>query len=294
MENQEKFSVNKLTHEEIINDPYVRQKFIDILSSLHKVAKPDAESIYEKERLYFLKALNDPKTKLASCTKISIFSTFVEIAIQNLSIQDGAKSEAYVEARGTKKGTDEHGKDIWENIARLVITTYGELNLRMRAGQIVQMTNPIVVYEGDIFQPRTNEKGILYVEYAPAIPRKSNKIIGSWVAIYLPGGLIDFKFLLQEDIERLKNYSIPKGKNSSAGPNALYTSSGGQIDPGFLETKTIKHAMRSRTKLRVMGNAEIEDEEYEEQAKVFTQPANTVTERQQEAAVVMEDNDGIF
>lgn len=289
---EQKFNINEIPVEQIADHPHVKLKFIDTLCALHKYSKEDAESIYEKERIYFIKSLNDPSRKLKECTKITLFSTFIEIAIQNLSIQDGSKSEAYIESRAVNVGTKENKK--WEQTARFVITTYGELNLRMRAGQIIRMSNPIVLYEGDHFQPRTNDRGILYVEYTPKIPRQSNNIIGSWVAVHLPHGLIDFKWLLQDDIERLKNYSIPKGRTDGTA-NALYSSNGNQIDPGFLETKTIKHAMRAYTKLRLAGNAVIEQEEFDQEEN-FAQAAGTKTEEKANATVVVEQkqDEGIF
>lgn len=285
------FNVNDLAPEDIASHPHVKEKFVQILISLHKMQQPDAESIYEKELIYFKKFLADPARKLKDCTKISLFSSFIEIAIQNLSIQDGSKSEAYLESRAMNIGTAENKK--WVSTARFVITTYGELNLRIRSGQIVRMSNPIVIYEGDIFQPRTNDRGILFIDYAPKIPRQSSKIIGAWVAIHLPGGMVDFKWLLEDDIERLMKYSIPKGSNSDKGPNALYKSASGGIDPGFLETKTIKHAMRAYTKLRLAGTAVIENEEIEEEEN-FAQPANTKTEEQISQSVVINQKEEIF
>lgn len=289
---EQKFNINEVPVEQIPDHSHVKQKFIDTLSALHKYSKEDAESIYEKERIYFIKSLNDPTRRLKECTKITLFSAFIEIAIQNLSIQDGSKSEAYIEARSVNIGTKDNKK--WEQVARFVITTYGELNLRMRAGQIIRMSNPIVLYEGDHFQPRTDGRGILYVEYTPKIPRQSNNIIGSWVAVHLPHGLIDFKWLLNDDIERLKKYSIPKGRENATA-NALYSSNGNQIDPGFLETKTIKHAMRAYTKLRLAGNAVIEQEEFESEDD-FVQPTGTRAEEKANATVVVqqEQNEEIF
>ena len=170
---------------------------------------------------------------------------------------------------GWRFGKDNQGKDLWVSICYLRITAYGELNLRIISGQIERMLNPIVVYEGDIFQPRTNNKGELYVEYEPKIPRKSKNIIACWVRIVLPNNVSDFKWLTQEDIDRLKKYSIPRsGQNPQA--IALYTANEGQIDPGFLEAKTIKHAMRAYTKLRVGENVMFEEEELEQQANQET------------------------
>lgn len=244
----------------LVDDEKVKKQFITTYSKIHRRSESDAEVVWEKESLYYKKALTDNE-KLRSCTRLSLYSAFLEIAIQGLSIQPGQKSDAYLEARAQKVGNND-----WITVCYLRITAYGELNLRIQSGQIQRMLNPVVVYEGDKFQPRTNQQGELYVEYEPNIPRKSKTIIACWVRIILPGGISDFKWLTQEDIDRLKRYSIPRGGQNPK-PNALYEANEGQIDPGFLEAKTIKHAMRAYTKLRVGDNVMFEEEELETQAK---------------------------
>ena len=241
----------------MVDDEKVKEQFINTYSKIHRKSIDDATVVWEKESIYYKKAVSGDE-KLKKCTNLSLYSAFLEIAIQGLSIQPGQKGEAYLEARSQK--VKEGNVENWINICYLRITAYGELNLRILSGQIVRMMNPIVVYEGDLFQPRT-QKGELYVDYEPKIPRKSKTIIACWVRIVLPNGINDFKWLTQEDIERLKKYSIPRGGGNS---NALYSANGGQIDPGFLEAKTIKHAMRAYTKLRVGDNVMFEEEELEE------------------------------
>jgi len=277
----------------IVDQELIKKAFTSSLSKIHGKSEADAEMIFEKEALYFKKALSE-SPKLASCTGISLYSAFLEIAVTGLSIQPGGKSEAYLESRGAKDGKDDKGNDKWIQNARFVITAYGELNLRIMAGQIIRMSNPQVIYEGDRFQPRTNEQGILIVDYAPCIPRKSDKIIGCYVHIALPKNQNDFKWLLEDDIQRLAKYSIPKtGNNAKA--NALYSSNNDQIDPGFLEAKTIKHAMRAYTKLRVSDTVSFEgDEEYEAPAEPqsFAPVNNQVTNEipQNEPVSVIDDD----
>ena len=259
--------LKELKPAEIAEHATVRDKFTDILMKIHRMPEHEAISVYEREKNYFVKAINESTYsgygRLHTCTNLSLFNAFVEIAILGLSIQPGGKAEAFIEPRSTKmKYKNSEGKDVenWVTTARLVLMTHGELNLRLRAGQIIRMANPQVIYEGDMFQPKTNAKGDLYVDYQPAIPRKSSRIIGCYVCLVLPNDQRDFKWLLQDDIERLKKYSVPKsGQNPQA--NSLYTAgTDGQIDTGFLETKTIKHAMRTLTKLKVSGNVAFEDE----------------------------------
>ena len=255
-----KLELEKIEPAKIAEDSIVKKNFVDILMKIHKCQKDEAESIYEKEALYYKKAITDSQ-KLQNCAKVTLFNAFLEIAVNNLSIQPGGKYEAYLEAKAANIGDRNNPK--WIYNARFVISAYGELTLRMRAGQIIRMNNPIVIYEGDRFQPRTNERGELIIDYAAAVPRTSKKILGCWVSMVLPNNLMDFKWLLEDDIERLKRYSIPKfGDNPK--PNALYSSNGGQIDTGFLETKTIKHSMKGCTKLRISDGASFEGDDEDE------------------------------
>lgn len=239
----------------------VKKQFVDTYSKIHKVSQEDAEVIYNKEAIYYKQALNS-NDKLRACTKISLYSAWLEIAIIGTSIQPGSKSLAYLESRSSKVGEN------WINTCRIVLSAYGELEARIKSGQILVMLNPIVVYEGDTFQPRTNDRGEVYVDYAAKIPRQSNTIIGSWVRMIVPGNISDFKWLTVDDIERLKKCSIPKSGNGGA--NALYTSVNGGIDPGFLEAKTIKHAMRSKGKLKISPIVALEGEDDEDEAPVNT------------------------
>jgi len=260
---------NKAT---IVDQEPVKQSFINVLTGVHRMSKENAETIYEREAMYFKKIVFENEWLKAS-TGLSLYSSFLEIAINGLSVQPGAKSESYLEARNANQPKE--GKENWVKVARLVITAYGELNMRIKSGQIIRMNNPIVLYEGDKFQPKTNDRGELRVDYLPAIPRKSKKIFGVWCSIVLPHDGIDFKWLLEDDIARLMKYSTPKANQSNPNPqaNALYTSVDGQIDPGFLEAKCIKHAMRAYTKLKVSGNAVLEDEDQEEET--FSAPKST-------------------
>ncbi|MDR1348299.1 MAG: recombinase RecT [Prevotellaceae bacterium] len=295
MENNsnKKIGFEDLKPTEIANDNNVRKRFIEILTTIQKLSEAEAASIYEREALYFTKAVK-ASDRLPKCTNISLYSAFLEIAVTGLSIQSGSKSEAYIESRGANTGKkDEKGNDIWINSAMLQVTAYGELNMSIRSGQIVRMSNPIVLYDGDVFQPHTTPRGELTVDYKPAIPRTSGTIIGCWVAITLPGNGIDFKWLLQDDIERLKKASIPKTGNNKV-PSALYSSNGGQIDTGFLEAKTIKHAMRAYTKLRVGDGVSFEDDMPDAEAEdaTFAVPENEQARQETVTFDNTDDNEG--
>jgi hypothetical protein len=249
--------LNQLDPLRLVDDESVRANFIRTYSRIHGKTEADATMVCEREAMYYKKAVSADQ-KLKECSRLSLYSVFLEIAISGLSIQPGSKSEAYLEARGVKTGGTKENPT-YTQTAYLRITAYGELNLRIMAGQIVRMMNPVVIYEGDHFQPTTNDRGELIVKYEPRIPRQSKKIIGCWVRIQLPDGSSDFKWLLEDDYDRLKKYATTQTRNGSY-TNPLYSSENGGIDPGFLEAKTIKHAMRSYTKLRIGENVAFDDE----------------------------------
>lgn len=270
--------LNALDPVKLIEEPFVRENFIQTYAKTHGVKEADAEIIYEREAMYYKKIVSSDQ-KLQQCTKLTLYSVFMELALNGLSIQPGQKSEAYLEARGVKTGGTKQNPE-YTQTAFLRITAYGELNLRIMAGQIMRMFNPIVVYEGDSFQPTTNDSGELVVRYTPAIPRKSKKIIGCYVRILLPDGNSDFKWLLEDDVERLKKYATTSNQYGTY-TNPLYSSENNGIDPGFLEAKTIKHAMRAYTKLRIGENVVMDDETpIDDPAKPFGEvlPADPIPE----------------
>jgi len=276
-------NLNVSDKKQIVEMEKVFDSFITTLQKIHKKSEADAEMIYEREAMYFKKAIAD-NAKLQNCTTISLYSAFLEIAITGLSIQGGSKSEAYLESRGAKQPDGSY-----INAAYLRVTAYGELNMRIMSGQIVRMNNPQVIYDGDVFQPKTNEKGDLIVDYRPQIPRMVGaKIVGCYVCVVLPNDGRDFKWLLLEDIERLRKYS-ERGMGGKA--NALYNNDNGQIDVGFLEAKTIKHAMRAYTKLRVSDSISFDEDENQNSEQTF-QPDNAPAQTQPESVTFNSPNDG--
>jgi len=239
----------------LVDQKAIMNSFISTRMRMHHDSVEDAKATYEREARYF-KRLVSASTKLKTATGLSLCSVFFEVAITGLSLQPGGKADAFIESRGTKTGEKRDNKDVYIEIASLSVSAYGELNMRIKAGQIIRMSNPIVLYEKDHFQPMTTGRGELTIDYKAEIPRTSNTIVGVWCAVYLPHNGIDFKWLLEADIKRLMEYSIPKYQGATA--NKLYTSNNGQIDTGFLEAKCIKHAMRAYTKLKVSDNIQFE------------------------------------
>jgi len=242
-----------------------KEVFIATLVGLHGLTKEKAEAFWLRESTYFTKVVET--TNFKDCTEISLKNAFSEIASNFVSIQPGGRAEAFLSTRNSNIGNKENPK--WVTVCQLTIQVYGELNMRLRAGHLKHAHNPIVLYEGDTFQPRTNEAGKLIVEYSPKIPRaKDAKIFGCYVHLELEGGINDFKWMLMDDIERLRDFSNrnnckqwEKDKGVTGKENDLYGKDGKQIDPGFLAAKTLKHAMKTLPKLRLSDGVVIEDDE---------------------------------
>lgn len=248
--------INGLKRMEVVKDEVVRQRFIDLYATLWSEAQ--AEAVYEREAIHFNSLLAD-NPKLRECTPISIFIAFIDLAVCGLSLEPGVRALAYLQPRSYKTGKkDANGKDIYELRCCLVISGYGELIQRVRAGQIRHADNPVIVYEGDGFS-FTDHNGTKSVEYTLNINHNPEKPVACFMRITRADGSIDYAVLLAEDWRRLEGYSAKSNKywDKDKGQyvekaNALYSSGeGNRIDSGFLMAKCIKHAFKTYPKLRI-------------------------------------------
>lgn len=248
--------INALAPLDIVENPRVEQKFIQMYNSIHGTDK--GVQMYHKEVFNFQKVLAE-NPSLQECSKMSLYGCFLDMAVNGLSLDPTGRPHCYLIPRNSKTGyKDDKGKDIKEKRASVSVTGYGELVMRQRAGQIKYADNPVVVYEGDIFQPEL-VGGKKVITYKAAVPRKSNKIIGAFIRIVRNDGSEDYQWLLEGDIDRLKGFSEKANsyydynsrKFVTGKANELYTSNDGQVDPGFLENKMIKHAFDAYPKVRI-------------------------------------------
>ncbi len=185
-----------------------------------------AEAKFEMEQKHFMTLL-EQNPSLKNCDKLSLYMSFMIASTNNLSF-DPTMKEMYLVPRGGK--------------AVPSIQAMGELKLRLAAGQVKHIDSPVIVMEGDVFKPKLNANGEKVVEWEKLIPNKSTKIVGVFVRIVKMNGSVDYEWMLEDEIERLRGYSE---RNNKGNANRLYTSHNGGIDPGFLRTKMIKHAFKA-------------------------------------------------
>lgn len=262
--------LNALPATKIVESPNVEAKFIQMYNGIWGVQT--GTQIYQKEVFNFQKVIRE-NPALAECSKMSLFGCFLDMAVNGLSLDPTGRPHCYLIPRSVKTGhKDQNGYDIYENRASVSITGYGELTMRMRAGQVKYADNPVVVYEGDTFRADL-VTGKKVVTYSAAIPRKSTKVIGAFIRIVRTDGSEDYQWLLEGDIQRLSNFSAKSNsyydrvrKERVMGkPNKLYSSNDGGIDPGFLENKMIKHAFDAYPKVRIGKFTQMETEEPEQE-----------------------------
>lgn len=247
---------------DVIRNKRVREQFINVYNSIWK---EDGENAYEREAIYFNQQLRD-KSGLRECSGTSIFYSFIDLAVKGLTLAPGSQALCYLIPRSVKIGVDQFGKDVWEKCCNLVVSGYGELVLRVRAGQIRHADNPVIVYEGDKFEFGEVD-GRKIVNYMSAFPRTSNRIIACFLKITRADGTVDYSVMTENDWLRLKGYSDKqntfydsKTRQYVTKSNELYEKNGGQIDTGFLMAKCVKHAFKTYPKLQIGRGTALESD----------------------------------
>ena len=254
--------INALQPLDIVGNPAVRERFIQIYNTLHG----DGEAAYERESVYFNQQLRDSEGgKLQNATRFSIFTAFIDLAVCGLSLAPGSRAQCYLLGRNVNVGTKDHPQ--WKGRCVLTVSGYGELVLRMRAGQIRYADNPVLVYENDEFSfaDRDGRKSVSYVAH---LPHTGKKIVACYLGITRADGSRDYGVLFEEDWQRLMAYSLKNNQRRNArgevygNANALYTSGeDNTIDPGFLCAKCIKHAFKTYPKISIGKNTELQSEQ---------------------------------
>lgn len=254
--------INALRPLEIASHPLVRERFIQIYETLWG----GGQAAYERESIYFNKALAENNSgALLKTTPFSIFTAFIDLAVCGLSLEPGTRALAYLMSRNVNTGTREHQQ--WESHCILTVSAYGELVMRVRAGQIRHADNPVLVYDNDEFSFRDTD-GRKSVSYTCNLPHAGHIITACYLRITRADGSIDYSVMFPEDWCRLAGYSAKQNKGRANDLYGVNQQGVVNIDPGFLMAKCIKHAFKTYPKVRIGRGTELQSQQVDEQPQL--------------------------
>lgn len=272
--------INQLQPMDIATNELVREKFVQIYEAMWTpTTGVSGEAAYERECRNFNRLLGEKEDIRENCTRFSIFTAFLDVAISGLSLEPGSRAQAYLLSRSIAIGSyiDRQGnkKNRYETQCVLTISGYGELLHRARVGQIRHADNPVIVYAEDEveFGERNGNK---FVNYTCRLPHTSGNITACFMKITRADGSVDYAVMLPEDWSRLAGFSArqnrqwdkQRGQWVEGHPNALYGQKQAdntfRIDTGFLVAKCIKHAFKTYPKARVGRATQLESQQVDE------------------------------
>jgi recombinational DNA repair protein RecT len=236
--------------------PEIADRFKKLYSIIHPGSKSDI--FYEAEKFHFMKLLQENK-KLQECSKLSLYGTFMDVAVNGLSFDPSFK-HLYLVPYNTNVGTQQ--SPTWEKRVQLQISGYGELVLRQKQGQIKYADNPVLVYEDDEFA-FGNRNGRGFIDHVSKLPRTSHKIIACYLRIVRPDGSVDYKIITQDDMDRFRKFSKDADK-SKAWSDGI---------GGMWMAKCIKHAFKNYPKVRTGEFSQLASQTVDEDAQVVDDAA---------------------
>lgn len=248
-----------------IESPKTEARFIQIFQGIHRVDANRAQGMFQTERFNFMRQLQERNIP-GNITELSARGVFLEVVSNGMNFSEQSK-HVYLMSR--KVNIAPKGKPKQYEM-RLVYSTQpdGKIFICQRAGSIKDVTKPVMVYEGDDWDQELAPDGKQILVHKRKKPR-GTKIIAGYIFIIHPDGYREPFWMEIEDIERLKGYSSRNNaqwdddaKKMVPGPaNALYTSNGGQIDPGFFGAKLINFGLKNKRKARYVNEHEVDDDD---------------------------------
>lgn len=203
--------INQLQPLDIATNEFVRGKFISIYEAMWTPSTGvSGEAAYERESRNFNRILGEKEDIRKNCTRFSLFTAFLDVAISGLSLDAGSRAQAYLLARSIAIDSylDQQGnkKNKYETQCIFTISGYGELLHRARVGQIRHADNPVIVYAEDEFE-YGERNGNKFVNYTCRLPHTSGNIVACFMKITRADGSVDYAVMLPEDWSRLAGYS---------------------------------------------------------------------------------------
>ena len=271
--------INRLEPTAIATNELVRAKFIQIYEAMWTPSTGiTGEAAYERESRNFNRILGEKEDLRKNCTRFSLFTAFLDVAISGLTLDPGTRAQAYLLSRSIAVDSylDQQGnkKNKYETQCILTVSGYGELILRARCGQIRHADNPVIVYAEDEFE-YGERNGNKFVNYTCRLPHTSGNIVACFMKITRADGSIDYAVMLPEDWNRLAGFSARQNRQWDnqrrqwvlCHPTALYgqkQDASLKIDTGFLIAKCIKHAFKTYPKARVGRGTQLESQQVDE------------------------------
>lgn len=185
----------------LLNEPKTLQGVFEIEPFKHSfignycktTGKSNGALIWERERVLFMKALQSNQ-KLEECSRFSIYSSFIELGVSGLTLQDGL---SYIIPYG--------------KTAQFQIGWKGRLEHISWMADVIDVQEPQVVYQGDAFKRSLGESPrIILHEASEDIKRKEQPKVGVYFIVVTGSGGVKTFYLDAADIYKVRDtYSKP-------------------------------------------------------------------------------------
>lgn len=241
--------------------------------------KTDGLMVWEREKLNFLQAISSNK-KLAECNRLSIYATFIELAVSGLTLND---QQAYIIPYG--------------NQAQFQIGWRGRLEQISQLETIQQVGHPQVVYEDDEFDYELGGLNAKIIKHKPAVYGDDEKprIIFVYL-VYKQFGEEKSIIMTREECHKIRDrfsksygYWKSKGGEKSNVETPFWVEFEAEAFKKTIVKRLYKNIPKSRHLQhlddRIKDNEDVEEVNYTvvddslgEEAKVVDTPAKTVDE----------------
>ena len=192
-----------------------KEYFIEICKSDYEFTDEKANSYFEREKSFVLSFFQGNKEFQGNVHKITVFTSFVGIAANNVSLDPVLDQASVYQSFG--------------NALKLDVKPRGYLNSLVSKG-IFKKYETRVIYENDDFKIKRIDGENEIVEYSPVFKEKGNPLL-CYVSITFPDGSKKLEWLDFDDFVKFKEKS--KSKNTYEPKDAGFVS--------MFISKTIKH-----------------------------------------------------
>jgi phage RecT family recombinase len=130
---------------------------------LKTTGRDNGAMIFERERILFMKALQE-NAKLGNCERFTVYSSFVELAVSGLSLQDG---QAFIIPYGKK--------------AQFQVGWKGRLEQIQQIPAVKWVNVPVIVWQSEVEEDRFSyeyiDGAISVIKHTPKLKREEDDVI---------------------------------------------------------------------------------------------------------------------